>query len=154
MHDENTDKSNKNINVSNEFVDIFKNFNVVNKVEEMKLLSKKELYLLLTLCLDKHDDTQPTVVYNFQQFREEVMELFEIQDDKETLNPVLQELIKESGDKNPKTPPKSSAAISTTGECSQITRCDKGVCSMVNFTQCFSAIDPGAVVRGGVTQTR
>jgi hypothetical protein len=99
MHDENTDKSNKNINVSNEFVDIFKNFNVVNKVEEMKALSKKELYLLLTLCLDKHDDGQPTVVYNFQPFREQVMELFEIQDDKETFNPVLQELIKESGDK-------------------------------------------------------
>lgn len=99
MHDENTDKSNKNINVSNEFVDIFKNFNVINKVEEMKALSKKELYLLLTLCLDKHDDGQPTVVYNFQPFREQVMELFEIQDDKETLNPVLQELIKESGDK-------------------------------------------------------
>jgi hypothetical protein len=99
MHDENTDKSNKNINVSNEFVDIFKNFNVINKVEEMKALSKKELYLLLTLCLDKHDDGQPTVVYNFQPFREQVMELFEIQDDKETLNPVLQELIEESGDK-------------------------------------------------------
>jgi hypothetical protein len=99
MHDENTDKSNKNINVSNEFVDIFKNFNVINKVEEMKALSKKELYLLLTLCLDKHDDGQPTVVYNFQPFRDQVMELFEIQDDKETLNPVLQELIKESGDK-------------------------------------------------------
>ena len=99
MNDENTDKSNKNINVSNEFVDIFKNFNVINKVEEMKALSKKELYLLLTLCLDKHDDGQPTVVYNFQPFREQVMELFEIQDDKETLNPVLQELIKESGDK-------------------------------------------------------
>lgn len=99
MHDENTDKSNKNINVSNEFVDIFKNFNVINKVEEMKALSKKELYLLLTLCLDKHDDGQPTVVYNFQPFREQVMELFEIQDDKETFNPVLQELIKESGDK-------------------------------------------------------
>jgi hypothetical protein len=99
MHDENTDKSNKNINVSNEFVDIFKNFNVINKVEEMKALSKKELYLLLTLCLDKHDDGQPTVVYNFQPFREQVMELFEIQDDKETLNPILQELIEESGDK-------------------------------------------------------
>jgi hypothetical protein len=99
MHDENTDKSNKNINVSNEFVDIFKNFNVINKVEEMKELSKKELYLLLTLCLDKHDDGQPTVVYNFQPFREQVMELFEIQDDKETLNPILQELIEESGDK-------------------------------------------------------
>lgn len=89
----------KKLKVSNEFVDIFKNFNVVNKVEEMKALSKKELYLLLTLCLDKHDDEQPTVVYNFQPFREEVMELFEIQDDKETLNSVLLELIEESGDK-------------------------------------------------------
>jgi len=89
----------KQLKVSNEFVDIFKNFNVVNKVEEMKLLSKKELYLLLTVCLDKHDDEQPTVVYNFQPFREQVMDLFEIQDDKETLNPVLEELIKESGDK-------------------------------------------------------
>ena len=89
----------KQLKVSNEFVDIFKNFNVVNKVDEMKALSKKELYLLLTLCLDKHDDGQPTVVYNFQPFREQVMELFEIQDDKETLNPVLQELIEESGDK-------------------------------------------------------
>ena len=65
----------------------------------MKSLSKKELYLLLTVCLDKHDDEQPTVVYNFQPFREQVMDLFEIQDDKETLNPVLEELIKESGDK-------------------------------------------------------
>ena len=88
----------KQLKVSNEFVDIFKNFNVINKVEEIKSLSKKELYLLLTLCLDKHDDGQPTVVYNFQPFREQVMELFEIQDDKETLNPVLQELIEESGD--------------------------------------------------------
>jgi hypothetical protein len=89
----------KQIKVSKEFVDIFKNFNVINKVEEMKTLSKKELYLLLTLCLDKHDDEQPTVVYNFQPFREQVMELFEIQDDKETLNPILQQLIDESGDK-------------------------------------------------------
>jgi len=89
----------KQIKVSNEFVDIFKNFNVINKVEEMKTLSKKELYLLLTVCLDKHDDEQPTVVYNFQPFREQVMELFEIQNDKETLNPILQQLIDESGDK-------------------------------------------------------
>ena len=89
----------KQIKVSKEFVDIFRNFNVVNQVEEMKKLSKKELYLLLTVCLDKHDDEQPTVVYNFQPFREEVMEIFEIQDDKETLNPILQALIEESGDK-------------------------------------------------------
>lgn len=92
-------KETKQLKVSNEFVDIFKNFNMGNKVEEMKQLSKKELYLLLTLCLDKHDDEQPTVVYNFQPFREEVMEIFEVQDDKETLNPILQTLIDESGDK-------------------------------------------------------
>lgn len=89
----------KQLKVSNEFVDIFKNFNVVNKVQEMKQLSKKELYLLLTVCLDKHDDEQPTVVYNFQPFKDEVMELFEIQDDKETENPILRTLIEESGDK-------------------------------------------------------
>jgi len=88
----------KQIKVSKEFVDIFRNFNVVNQVEEMKKLSKRELYLLLTVCLDKHDDEQPTVVYNFQPFREEVMQIFEIQDDKETLNPILQALIEESGD--------------------------------------------------------
>ena len=85
--------------VSEDFVKIYKNFNVVNKVQEMKSLSEKELYLLLTVCLDKHDDEQPTVVYNFQPFREQVMELFEIQDDKQTLNPILLELIDESGDK-------------------------------------------------------
>ena len=88
----------KQIKVSKEFVDIFRNFNVVNQVEEMKKLSKRELYLLLTVCLDKHDDEHPTVVYNFQPFREEVMQIFEIQDDKETLNPILQALIEESGD--------------------------------------------------------
>ena len=31
--------------VSEDFVNIYKNFNVVNKVEEMKSLSEKELYL-------------------------------------------------------------------------------------------------------------
>jgi hypothetical protein len=89
----------KKVVVSEDFVNIYKYFNVLDQVENMKSLSKKERYLLLTLCLDKHDDEQPTVVHNFQPFREEVMEIFEIQDDKETLNPVLQELVEESGDK-------------------------------------------------------
>lgn len=89
----------KQLKVSDEFVDIFKNFNVVNVVEDMKKLSKRELYLLLTVCLDKHDDKQSTVVYNFQHFREEVMQIFEIQDDKETFNPILQALIEQSGEK-------------------------------------------------------
>jgi len=89
----------KKVIVSKEFIDIFKNFNVVNKVDEMKSLSDKELYLLLTVCLDKHDDKQPTVVYNFQPFRDKVMEIFDVQDDKETKNELIKELILETGDK-------------------------------------------------------
>jgi Fe-S-cluster formation regulator IscX/YfhJ len=89
----------KKVIVSKEFVEIFKNFNVVNKVDEMKLISEKELYLLLTVCLDKHDDSQPTVVYNFQPFKDKVMEIFDVQDDKETENELIKELIEETGDK-------------------------------------------------------
>ena len=40
------------IKVSNEFVDIYTNFNVVTQVENMKRLSKREQYLLLLVsCL-------------------------------------------------------------------------------------------------------
>lgn len=92
-------EENKQIKVSKEFVDIFKNFSVVNKTEEMKKLSRKELYLLLTYCLDKHDDSQATVDYNFKPFREEIMEIFDLLDDKEVINPILLELIEETGDK-------------------------------------------------------
>jgi hypothetical protein len=92
-------EENKQIKVSKEFVDIFKNFSVVNKTEEMKELSRKELYLLLTFCLDKHDDSQATVDYNFQPFREEIMEIFDLLDDKEVINPILLQLIEETGDK-------------------------------------------------------
>ena len=48
MYDnENIYQSTKNIHVSNEFVDIYTNFNVVTQVEKMKQLTKRELYLLL-----------------------------------------------------------------------------------------------------------
>jgi hypothetical protein len=89
----------KNITVSNEFVDIYKNFNVVSQVDNMNKLSKRELYLLLTVCLDKFSDDDPVIKYNFQPFRTEVMEIFDVQDDKDPINPVLIDLIGESGDK-------------------------------------------------------
>lgn len=88
-----------NIHVSNEFVDIFSNFNVVSQVEKMKQLSKKELYLLLTVCLDKFSDEDPVVRYNLLPFKDECMAIFDIQDDKEATDPVLVDLIQESGDK-------------------------------------------------------
>lgn len=87
----------KKVVVSEDFVNIYKNFNVINQVENMKSLSDRELYLLLTVCLDKHDDELSTVKYNFQPFKNEVMEIFDIQDDKETTNQVLLKLIDETG---------------------------------------------------------
>lgn len=88
----------KKITVSKEFVKVFRNFNVVNQVEEIKKLDKKEVYLLLILCLDKFDPEDPVVKYNFQPFKEEVMEIYDVQDDKETSNQILKDLIDETGD--------------------------------------------------------
>ncbi len=87
----------KKVVVSGDFVNIYKNFNVINQVENIKTLSDRELYLLLTVCLDKHDDELSVVKYNFQPFKDQVMEIFDIQDDKETTNKVLLSLIDETG---------------------------------------------------------
>ncbi len=86
------------IKVSKEFINIYRNFNVKDVSDEMNKLSQKELYLLLTLCLDKHSDENSTVLHNFKSFREQVMEIYDIQDDKESTNPFLKVLVEESGD--------------------------------------------------------
>jgi hypothetical protein len=100
MYDNEThETANKNLIVSEQFVEIFKNFNVVTQVENMKQLSKRELYLLLTVCLDKFSDEDPVVNFNFQPFKEEVMAIFDIQDDKDVTDTDLISLIDESGDK-------------------------------------------------------
>jgi len=93
------EKNSNNLIVSNKFVEIFRNFNVFDQTEKIKELSRRELYLLLVVCLDKHDDLLPVVKYNFQPFSDEIMEIFDIQDDKETTNDTILDLIKESGDK-------------------------------------------------------
>jgi Fe-S-cluster formation regulator IscX/YfhJ len=85
--------------VSDLYKEIYMNFNVSSQVENMKNLDKRELYLLLTFALDKHSDEDPVVVHNFQTFKDEVMEIYDIQDDKETSNKVLLSLIEETGDK-------------------------------------------------------
>jgi hypothetical protein len=98
MYDNESTIENK-IHVSNEFVDIFSNFNVVTQVEKMKQLTKRELYLLLTVCLDKFSDEDPVVKHNLLPFKEEIMNIFDVQDDKEATDPILIDLITESGDK-------------------------------------------------------
>lgn len=89
----------KTIAVSDLFKEIYINFNVFALADKMQKLEKRELYLLLTLVLDMHSAKNHAVVNNFQPFKDEVMEIYELQDDKETNNQVLLDLIEETGDK-------------------------------------------------------
>lgn len=89
----------KHITVSDLFKEIYLNFNVSNQIENMKNLNKRELYLFLTYALDKHSDEDPVVLHNFQPFKDEVMEIYDVQDDKEATNETLLSLIEETGDK-------------------------------------------------------
>lgn len=89
----------KNVTVSDLFVKIYENFNVVDQIENMNNLSEEELYLLLVYVLDRHSDEDPVVVHNLQPFKEKVMDIYELQDDKETNNTVLLELVEKTGDK-------------------------------------------------------
>lgn len=93
------EKIDKIIKVSPLFIEIYQNFNVIEQTEKMKSLTKKELYLLLTVCLDKFSDTDKTVKQNFLPFKKEVMDIFDVQDDKDTTIVELLELIEETGDK-------------------------------------------------------
>ncbi len=88
----------KTVAVSDEFVKIYKNFNVVNQVEEMKKLSKRELYLLLTLSLDKFSEEDPVAKLNSGSFRQELLEIFDVQDEKESCS-LLSDIAEETGDK-------------------------------------------------------
>ena len=89
----------KKIVVSDLFVDIYTNFNVFSQVEKMNTLTKKELYLLILLALDKHDDNDPVVLHNFLPFESIGDDIFEIQEDKGVVNDDLKLLIDETGDK-------------------------------------------------------
>lgn len=92
-----TDKT--KLTVSDEFVSIYKNFNVLDQIDNMKKLSSKELYLLLTFCLDKHSNEDPVVIHNLLPFREECLMIFDIQDDKEVDNDIIKELVNITSDK-------------------------------------------------------
>jgi len=89
----------KKITVSDLFVDIYTNFNVNSQLENMEKLSKKELYLLLVLALDKHNEDDPVVLHNLLPWKERALEIFDLQDDKETTISELKELIDSTGDK-------------------------------------------------------
>ena len=89
----------KKIVVSDLFVDIYTNFNVCSQVEKMNTLTRKELYLLIILALDKHNEDDPVVLHNFLAFEDISDDIFEIQEDIEVDNDDLKQLIEETGDK-------------------------------------------------------
>lgn len=89
----------KTLQVSDLFVEIYTNLNVWSQLENMKNLSKKELYLLLILALDKHNDDDPVVLYNLLPWKDTALEIFDLQEDKECTIPELIELVEETGDK-------------------------------------------------------
>jgi hypothetical protein len=85
--------------VSNEFIDIYVNFNILSQVDNMNKLSKKELYLLLVLCLDNHSDDDPVCISNYRPFVNEIQEIYTIQDDKDTSISELISLQQDTADK-------------------------------------------------------
>lgn len=62
--------------VSDLFIDIYSNIIVCDQREQMKQLSRKELMLLLTLSIDKYDDSNPVLVRNYSDFKDELIIIF------------------------------------------------------------------------------
>jgi hypothetical protein len=89
----------KTLKVSDLFLEIYTNLNVCSQLENMAKLSKKELYLLLIVALDKHSDDDPVVLHNLLPWKDTALEIFDLQEDKECTIPELIELVEETGDK-------------------------------------------------------
>jgi hypothetical protein len=71
----------KTLKVSDLFVEIYTNLNVWSQLENMKKLSKKELYLLLIVALDKHSDDDPVVLHNLLPWKDTALEIFDLQEE-------------------------------------------------------------------------
>ncbi len=87
------------IKVSDEFKSIYANFNVGSQEEQMRALTKRELYLLLLICLDYHSDEDPVCINNYKSFKDEISKILVIQDDKESDDDIILGLVEETGDK-------------------------------------------------------
>ena len=92
------EKKNNKVQVSSEFVKCYEHFNVFDVISDMKLLDRRELYLLLMLCVDNHDDNNTIVLKNFSEFKEELNEILDLQENEETTNEFLLALTLETCD--------------------------------------------------------
>lgn len=86
-----------NKEVSNLFVDIFLNFNVISQVEKIKKLTRQERLILLVLCADVFSEDNRVVIQNFDSFKEDLVLIHdsleqEVKDDDELKNAIETEL--------------------------------------------------------------
>jgi len=97
MEEINTDE--KKLVVSDEFIELFRLFNVIKVTDRMDLLSSKERKLLLLLATENFSETSPFVVSNIMPYKSELQLLYDLQMDEKTEDPDLMSLAEESGDK-------------------------------------------------------
>ena len=83
--------------VSRKVIDIFLTFDKMVRVDDIKELSEKELYILLLMAIDSFSDTDKYVVHNITPFEEEVVQIFNIQNGLAPNNETLLEMVEESG---------------------------------------------------------
>jgi len=88
-----------NFLVSELFLEIYKKFNVCSQIEKMNLLSRKELFLMLTLAVDSFNEENLAVIENCRPFKRELEIILALQDDESVEDPDILELSKEIGEK-------------------------------------------------------
>jgi hypothetical protein len=85
--------------VSDNFVEIYKMFNVNRQTEKMKKLSRKELMLMLVLAIDSFSEENPAVIENFRDFKTEMELIYGLQQDQECQDVDLLSLGNETDEK-------------------------------------------------------
>lgn len=89
----------KFVTVSDEFIDIYKKFNVTSLKAEIDSLSKKELYLLILLCIDQYSEDNVAVMGNLEPYRDELEIIWNLQDGKDPTDADIIELVDITDDK-------------------------------------------------------
>ena len=98
MSSKKTKSSQDIIEVSDELFECYENFNICSQIEKMQNLSKKDLYLLLCVCLDKHEyKSDPVVKNNLKGFINEMKDLLDIQNGEKTEIQEIKDLVAETG---------------------------------------------------------
>lgn len=75
------EKKKNKLTITDKLLNIYKLFNVECKHKELSELNKKDLYLVLLMAIDNHDDADPIVLHNFKNYAKEINDIYDLQDD-------------------------------------------------------------------------